>query len=297
MPNPLVRTLVSSSKLGRLRKQARHLLKPVSGSMHRAQTAVRIIPAPARKGLDILSGLVPLPTLLVESTSSDLLERMDEAGIERAVVIAHPPLISNEMVLALAEDEPRIIPVVNISKGTEKPGAQLKAYVQRGARALKIHPAADGEGVGSPRYRALLKVASEENIPVIVHTGCIHSHVLFKDPEQGHAERFSPWFRNFPEVQFILAHMNFHDPAIALDLVEEYPNVHVDTSWQPTEVIAEAVRRVGASRVLFATDWPFVGDNLRVSLKRIRECVDSGLLNASDSELILGKNAAKLLKL
>src|SRR5262249_55470294 len=150
-----------------------------------------------------------------------------------------------------------------------RPAQALKSCAKKGARLLKIHPAADGEGPDSPRYRAMLEVAESLNLPVIIHTGCMHSRVLYRDPEMGKAERFAPWFEAYPQTSFILAHMNFHEPETAIDLAEKYANVFVDTSWQPTEVIAEAVRRMGARKILFATDWPFIGNNLSIGVDRV----------------------------
>jgi predicted TIM-barrel fold metal-dependent hydrolase len=215
--------------------------------------------------------------------------------VDFAVTIAHPPTISNDFIMELAMENPRFLPVVNIPRGTPKPGQTLKRFVQRGAKAVKIHPASDGEGVESPRYRALIKAAAELGIPVILHTGCIHAPYLYKDPNQGGAELFSRWFETYKEVKFVLAHMNFHDPNTAFDLCEEFPQLYVDTSWQPAEAIGEAARRIGADRVLFASDWPLVGDNIRIARKRVDECFEIGLLNQEQTRLILGENAAKLL--
>jgi predicted TIM-barrel fold metal-dependent hydrolase len=122
-------------------------------------------------------------------------------------------------------------------------------------------------------------------------------HLFYKDPQQGSAERFSKWYENYPKTRFILAHMNFHDPGLSFDLCEEFENLSVDTSWQPTEVIGEAVRRVGAERVLFGSDWPLIGNNMSVGRQRIQECIDIGLLNQQQARLILGENANQLLGL
>src|SRR5262249_16081093 len=116
-----------------------------------------------------------------------------------------------------------------------------------------------------------------------------------KDPQQGHAERFAPWFSAYPKQRFVLAHMNFHDPQISLDLADQYDNLWVDTSWQPAEVIGEAARRIASHRILFATDWPFGGSNFEDCMSRVRDCVESRTLNSEDENLILGLNAAKLL--
>jgi predicted TIM-barrel fold metal-dependent hydrolase len=280
-----------------LRKRARFWLKPVMNSLHKAQTVLRHLPKPALLALDELSGIAPLPTLLVEGTVSDLTEAMDEAGVDRALLIAHPPLINNDFVLDRCFEEPRLLPVVNIPIGTARPGNELKSFVAKGASALKIHPAADGEGADSPRYKALLKTADELGLPVIIHTGCLHTHLLYKNPDQGQAQRYAPWFETYKNVNFVLAHMNFHEPNIALDLMEEHANVYADTSWQPAEVIGEAVRRVGPERILFGTDWPFVGNNVAVGLARIRDCVESGTVTDEQADQILGANAVKLFKI
>lgn len=284
-----------SDYVNQIRHQARFIRRPLSEGAHEIQTMLRHLPQIARDHLDFMAGMVPLPGLLIESTASDLLEAMDAAHVDCAVTIAHPPTISNDFMIDLGKQNPRFLPVVNIQKGTLKPGLVLKKYVQRGAKAVKIHPSADGEGVESPRYRALIKAAAETGIPVILHTGCIHAPYLYKNPLQGGAELFTRWFENFKDVKFVLAHMNFHDPNTALDLCEEFPQLSVDTSWQPAEAIGEAVRRIGAERVLFASDWPLVGDNIRIGRKRVEECLDIGLLNEKQTQLILGENAAKLL--
>src|SRR5690606_12414585 len=138
------------------------------------------------------------------STHADLKEAMDEAHVDYVRAIAHPPLISKEFILKSAQTSPRILPVVNIPSGTFKAGQKLKKYVEQGAKALKIHAAADGEGPDSPRYLSLLEAASDLGIPVILHTGCLHSYLFYKSPKYGHAEIFAPWFKKFPKTNFVL---------------------------------------------------------------------------------------------
>jgi predicted TIM-barrel fold metal-dependent hydrolase len=267
----------------RLRTGTREWLKPFVNSMHRLQPFVRVIPEPARRHVERLSSLAPLPSLLVESGPKDLKAAMQSAGIDRAVVISHPPLIDNDFVLEVCQEHPEMVAAVNISRGVSRPGITLARYARKGARALKIHASADGDPLGSPRYTALLKEADKQG--------------LYKNPELSEARNFIPWFRKYPKLRFVLAHMNFHDPQAALDLAESYANVFVDTSWQPTETIGEAVRRLGADRILFGSDWPLVGNNLAVGLKRIQTCLETGLLSQVDVDLIQGENARRLFAL
>ncbi len=259
------------------------------------QLLSRLLPEGARKKVDQVGTLVPLANLLVESSIDDLRDEMRAAGVDQALVIAHPPYITNEFVLDAAALHLNLHAAVNIPVGTEEPGKRLRDYVTRGARVLKIHTAADGEGVNSPRYRELLETAGELKLPVVLHTGCLHSHFFSKDANLSRAEVFRPWFKQHSEIRFILAHMNYHEPDVALELAEDFENVSVDTSWQPVEIIGEAVRRAGAERVLFGTDWPIMGNNLAIGRARIDACVEKGAFTLAERDLVLGGNALRIL--
>lgn len=293
---------VSEASIQFLKKQARFWLKPITHTLHQTQTVLRHLPEATRRGVDELSGLAPLANLLIESSPHDLIDAMDANRVDRAVIIAQPPFSPNEFVLKLLHEYPeRFIVAVNLSRTItekmtpEKSAESLKKYAENGAKILKIHASADGEKIDCERYEALLETAAELNLPVIIHTGCIHSSLLYRSPKNGQAENYIPWFKKYKKTRFVLAHMNYHDPGVAIDLAEQFENLYLDTSWQPSEIIGEAVRRMGADRILFATDWPIVGDNLEVGLSRIQDAVDTGLLSESDAEKILGANARILL--
>ncbi len=284
-------------KLEALRSRVRKLIRPLAAPMHNAQAWLRNLPEPARIVIEPFSSLIPIATLAAEFSVKDLLRTMNETNIDQAVLVAHPPFISNEFVLESHRRYPKqIIAAVNIPPSTQRPGQKLKKYVEQGARILKIHPAYDGLGVDSRHYQALLKTAAELGLPVILHTGCIHSRLAFKDPRMGDVRLFEPWFSEWPELTFILAHMNYHDPEKAIAITEKHENVLVDTSWQPAEVIGEAVRRLGAEKILFGTDWPLMGDNIRIGRSRIQDAIDSGFIQKEDAEKILGTNAARILE-
>jgi predicted TIM-barrel fold metal-dependent hydrolase len=90
--------------------------------------------------------------------------------------------------------------------------------------------------------------------------------------------------------------MNMHEPEVALDLAQEFENIHVDTSWQPAEVIIEAVRRIGSERIFFGSDWPLLGDNQSVALERLAEASASGCISNEDIARIQGGNLVALLR-
>jgi predicted TIM-barrel fold metal-dependent hydrolase len=276
-----------------LRRRARHWLSPAVHALHKAQTWSRLLPAGMRETIDGIGAAASAPALMLASTRDDFLESMEAQGVDAAVIIA-PPHLPNEFVIESARLDRRLIPIVAVAPQATNPGADLENWVGAGAKGLKIHPSIDGLGPESPHYSELLAAAEGLNIPVIIHTGCLHIPVLYKDGRKARADLYAPWFKRHPSVTFILAHMNWHEPGLAMDLAEEHRNVLVDTSWQPPEIIGEAVRRIGAERVLFGSDWPFVGDNLSVGIHRVRDCVSSGMITDAQAELVLGANAARV---
>jgi predicted TIM-barrel fold metal-dependent hydrolase len=286
-----------------LKSSARTLTSPVFNLLHRAYVGLRHFPGAVRFGVEELGALAPAPALLVESSFTDLISSMDEQGVRGAVLIAHPPFLSNATVLQLASAYPdRIVPALNFSRlgSGDKDGAvrDFREAINetQGRLLLKIHAAADGEPATSELYQGLLELASEFSVPVILHTGCLQAHLIHRNPSHGNPARFRGWFADFPRTQFILAHMNMHEPSVALELGEEFENIFVDTSWQPAEVIGEAVRRIGAKRVLFASDWPLLGGNQKVAMRRLEEAHSAGYITDAEFESISSKNLLEILR-
>lgn len=286
----------SRAIMNEARRRGRRLFRVGSETFHKVLPLVRHVPEPVRRTLESVGGIALLPNLAIEGTIEDLKEAMNDVGVSKAVILGHPPHTPNELILEIAKDD-TFIAFVNIPPGTPDPGAKLAEYAKAGAKGLKIHAAFDGIDIGSTHYKSLLEAARRERLPVILHTGCIHMSFLYKRPEQGHARLFTPWFEEFPDVTFVLAHMNFHEPEVALRLMKKHPNLYTDTSWQPEETIGKAAAEVGAARILFASDWPLGGNNIHISLERIRSCVERNWLSAADADLILSTNAERILNI
>ncbi|MCM0604528.1 MAG: amidohydrolase family protein [Xanthomonadaceae bacterium] len=293
-----VKTFLPLPNWSELRQLGRTLLTGYSESLQKSQPMMRYLPEALRSTLDVVGSLGSIPSLFVESSVTDLKQKMEKHHIAKSIVIPHPPFATNEFVLSVCKDDPSLIPVAYIVPETLKPSQTLRRLVdEENVKALKLHPASDGDLPSSPRYRALIKTAGDLGIPIILHTGCVHVGPLYKNPDLGRVEHFVPWFKNFPEQKFLLAHMNFHEPERALELCQEFPNLFVDTSWQPAEIIGEAVKKIGSDRILFASNWPLMGRSIDVSIRRIDDAVTSGFISKSDSELILGLNAVKFLNI
>ena len=76
----------------------------------------------------------------------------------------------------------------------------------------------------------------------------------------------------------------------AIEAAERRPNLVLETSAMPYPAkIAEAVARVGAERVLYASDGPACSPRIEVEKVRLAG------LDAGVERLVLGENAARLL--
>ena len=267
-----------------VRRTGRKWFRPIAESLHKFQPLARVLPSSFRKGISSIEGLASLPSMMFEATASDLSEVMSENRVSLAVAVALPPFSTNDFILREAVKNPNLIPVVSIESDSPNPSQTLKRYASRGARALKIH---------TPEGVDWLQAAESLSLPVILQTGQLHLSLPGQPSGESGAESYAPWFELYPRIRFLLTQMNDHLPVVALDLAERYKNIWLDTSRQPSEMIGEAVRRIGANRVLFASGWPVGGSNVAVGLRRIQECVEMGWITEDEATRVLGLNAAE----
>ncbi len=260
--------------------------------MQDAASNMRKLPQKALPFVEKAHALSTIGNVAICCSKEDLIKSMDENGIDKSIVIAHPPLIPNEFILEECNNNDRLIPVVNIPNTVNEPKKVLRDYVDQGAVALKIHAAADGKQNKDNHYRLLLEQANELKLPVIIHTGCIHIQPAYKDPDMGHAKHFEPWFQEYPNIKFVLAHMNYHYPETAIEFCENYSNVYCDCSWQPAEIIDEALKRI-PKKIMFGTDWPLIGSNQTTMVKR----TESLLIDEALKEQFYKQTAQKVFKL
>jgi uncharacterized protein len=96
-----------------------------------------------------------------------------------------------------------------------------------------------------------------------------------------------------PDAKIIMGHMGgyFHTGDAILS-AEKFENVYLETSAMPyPAVIKEAVNKIGARRILFASDGPGCPPDLELRKIRLAE------LGAAEEKLILSENIKSILGL
>ncbi len=284
-----------SSELKKVRSSLKSVLEPVSQLQHNAQSLIRKFPQFSRKFLEEITTPSVIPHLLIESQFDDLITEMNTHNVEKAVVIPHPPIISNDFVYYECRKAPnRLITSTFIDPQTMTKKEDLVAFYNQGVRIFKINPIQSGVPAEAPYYNDFLEYLNSKKAIVILHTGNIYSH-LFKAPDKGDVKNFIPWFTRYPDIKFLLAHMNFNEPHRAIEQASLYENVFLLTSWQPTDVIEKAINKVGVSKILFASDWPLLGGNILTQKNRILQLFKNKKISEQDLKNIFAENAKHLL--
>lgn len=215
--------------------------------------------------------------------------RLDEAGIERGVVmtITDAPELNPDaldlVAAALAAFPGRLEAFARIHPwyGDESVALLERAF-ELGFKGLKLHPVSTIAHPSGDDTLCLIRVAAAHRAPTLFHCG---DEPLTTPLAVAHAAAA------VPEATIILGHMGgyFHVDE-AIEVAERLPNLVLETSAMPYPAkIREAVERVGAGRVLYASDGPACSPRVEVEKVRLAE------LEPEDERLVFGENAARLL--
>jgi hypothetical protein len=232
-----------------------------------------------------------VPALGWSLEAAECVRRLDEAGIEKGVVmtIVDAPEVNPHALELIAEAcasfPGRLEAFARIHPwyGDEAVALLERAIGELGFKGLKLHPVTTIAHPAEEDTLRLIRVAAAHDAPTLFHCG--DEPLTTPLAIAGAAEAC-------PEATIILGHMGgyFH-AAEAIAVAERYPNLVLETSAMPYPAkIREAVERVGAERVLYASDGPACSPRIEVEKVRL-----AGLDPAAE-RLVLGENAARMLE-
>ncbi len=240
-------------------------------------------------------------------TVEQLIENMNAAGVDRAVVLPEHPRGTNEFVARQMERYPdRIIGFASVNPNDGSMAVDLlRRGVERlGLRGLKLHPSMQRfKDSDYDLLNPIIRMAEKLDIPVL-----FHCWARFGDPYTSVSGQVTLAQAN-PGVTFVMAHAGgLHFPDL-LSLArtprrwERVENLYVDFSWYDHstetrqighpmfEAFAYTLRQFGATRVLLGSDWPDTP-----STKAIAWAKAIGF-KEKELNLVLGENARGILKI
>ena len=232
-----------------------------------------------------------LPALGWSLEAATCVARLDEAGIEKGVVmtIVDAPEVNPDaldlIAEALAAFPGRLEAFARIHPwyGDEAVALLERAITELGFKGLELHPVTTIAHPAEEDTLRLIRAAAAHDAPTLFHCG---------DEPLTTPLAIARAAEAVPEATIILGHMGgyFHvDEAIAV--AERCPNLVLETSAMPYPAkIREAVERVGAERVLYASDGPACSPRIEVEKVRLAG------LDPDAERLVLGENTGRLLE-
>ena len=219
-----------------------------------------------------------------------ILRLMDEAGIAKSIIMTYRDAPDSEGALEYIAEAVERYPnrLVGYARINPRRGATShrlfeKAMEDYGFKGLKLHPVGNLCHPGGQETIALIQQAARYNAPVLFHCG---------DEELTLPLQVAQAAAACPEATIILGHSGgyFHVDD-ALRVAERYSNILLETSAMPyPRAIKVWVERLGASRVLYASDGPGCDPTIEVHKVRM-----AGLA-AAEQEALFYRNITAILE-
>lgn len=229
--------------------------------------------------------------LVNKGTLSDLCCVHDRAGVTHALVFSvattpHQTESVNRFVAGLVEKgEGRFVGLGALHPDSPDPEGDVENILALGLGGVKLHPDIQAFPADDPRCLGICELC-EGKLPLLIHCG---DHRF----DYSNPNRIETILKTFPCLTVIGAHLGGWSVwEEAVEKLAKYPNFLVDTSSSLYALSVgkakEIIRRFGADRVLFGTDYPMwpIGDEL----SRFHALG----LTAEEEEKILCGNAVRL---
>ncbi len=200
----------------------------------------------------------------------ELLAALAAAGSRAVVFPMHEPdgySAANDEVIRVAAQSAGTLAAFCRVDPHDDPVAEVRRCLDAGARGIKLHPRAERFVLLDPGVRAIVAVADQARLPILIHAGrgipALGAHVL----ELASA---------YPHARFILAHAGVSDLAWIWNQIQTHPNVFFDTSWYSSADLRALFALVPPGQVLYATDIPY-GTPAQTMVVAFRNALQAGL--------------------
>jgi len=221
-----------------------------------------------------------------------MVRMLDRLGVEAMVFCPHlgigaDPAAGNDLAIEWSRRHPgRLIGYAALCPHEpERAREELNRALDQGLVAIKLHPSVHQCSVQAPVYRAAWDVAKERNTFILSHTW---HNCPYCAPKL-----FANLASEYPGVPVILGHSGGTPAGFpeAIELARTHSNLYLDTcgSYVTGEWVARMVQEVGADRVVFGSDLPFIDARYGLGKTALSP------LAVDQLRMVLGLNAKRLL--
>ncbi|MEV5886570.1 amidohydrolase family protein [Streptomyces sp. NPDC052020] len=248
---------------------------------------------------------------LQDPLCDELVKQMDEAGIKESVLLlpdfTYALKDSTHTIEELIEHHRTVVDrhpgrfrvLVGVDPRWGADGLALfeKAIVDYRFDGMKLYPPC-GYKLSDPQLYPYYEICAQYALPVLSHIGATSPVLDFEIAQPIFVDRAA---KDFPGVDFVLAHGSVHYPDEVAMLCNNRPNIYVDVSGYEasgTAALNRLFRRGINHKVLFGTDWPVFrmqGRQINLVEKLSKEGAFPEGMTEADRDLFFHKNAARLL--
>ena len=266
------------------------------------------------------------PESLVDRTlsSTGILEQLDDAGLEKAVLFAvYAPesvgVTKNQFMIDTIEEAPErlfgfaSVAVENWDADEEDWLVDLETALQHPqVLGIKLAHAHQHFEFDDERFYSIYALAGELNTPVYLHTGPSPFPGTVSEPEFTDPSFLEEAVEAFPETVFILGHLghdfiNLNEGQLeaCIDLAKRYPNIYLEPSAMgssgadPTgELYPHALRRIReeglVDRLIYGSDGPQYPGFVSNYLERTLVAMEKANYSHEEATAVLSLNFQRL---
>lgn len=213
----------------------------------------------------------------VSVTREEFLADLDEAGIDRAVVLSDMRTTPEQVSAFVSGAPDRFIGfgyVNPLRRGAEE--EVLRQRRELGLFGLKLYPTTDGYLADDPKAFRVYEAAVSIDMPVMLHhAGMPEPRDLMRHSDPSLIDIAAC---SFPELRFVLAHLGYPRIDETLYVARKHRNVWCDISWPYGDVnhpsyvymlwrdLLTALNLGVLNKLVFGTDYPGVRQRPYVDL-------------------------------
>ena len=212
----------------------------------------------ADKAVEAIGNFYDLP-MCYDGRSSTLIEKSSEIGVVHNVVFSvattpHQVRSINSFIAKQVESEQgRFTGLGSLHPETENIAEEIEFIKKLGLKGVKLHPDFQKFRIDDKKLFSIYESCSG-NLPVLLHTGDYRY-------DQSHSDRMAEVLEKFPQLTVIGAHFGGWSLwEEATEKLCKYENFYVDCSssfhWMTPDKAKKLIRKYGAQKVLFGTDFP-----------------------------------------
>ena len=244
----------------------------------------------ADKAVEAIGAFYNLP-MCYDGRSSTMIQKSNSIGVVHNIIfsVATTPQqvgsINNFIAKCVEAGEGRFTGLGSLHPETENIAEEIATIKKLGLKGVKLHPDFQKFKIDDEKLYRIYELCSGE-LPIMLHTGDYRYD--FSNPQ-----RMARVLEKFPELTVIGAHFGGWSVwEEAADVLFGYENFYVDCSssfhWLKPVKAKELIRKYGADKVLFGTDFPMW------SYEDEFEYFSNLNLNEDENRKILFENAQNL---